>query len=238
MNIGSVQLLEVPSELEENYFENLVEHLQRNVTKIGFMTRKLIDTPFGLDQPIWVTDDNFDIRQHLHLTRLPTPGSFKQLEQLIGKLHEKQLDRKYPLWQFHLIQGLETGQSVWYTKYHHACIDGMAGQQIIDVLFTDEPSGKPSLDPPPAPLAATPPLATQWYEAMLNAATTPVLNFLKMPETMRVSQNISEFLSDPERAGAYGQQAPRTPLNVTVSRYRSVAFGSLSLSSVRAVGKH
>ena len=60
---------------------------------------------------------------------------------------------------------------------------------------------------------------------------------LKISETLRVSRSIGDLLSDPSRAGAYGQEAPKTPFNVTVSQYRNVAFGTLPLSAVRAVGK-
>ena len=237
MNIASVQLLDIPESLRDNYFPSLLEYLRDNIYKIGFMTRKLIDTPFAMDQPIWVTDSNFDIERHVHRITLPAPGTFRQLEQLVGKLHERPLDRRFPLWQFYLIEGLKGGRCAWYTKYHHACIDGMAGQQIIDVLFSDDPLGKPDFERPVASPETVPPLASQWFDAIVNATFEPFLNMLSLPATMRVSQSIGESLSDPASAGIYGQPAPKTPFNVTVSQYRNVAFGTIPLSRVRLLGK-
>lgn len=237
MNIASLQLLKVPDRLRSGFFDKLTKHLAEHVGRIDFMTRKLVDAPFGLDQPIWVTDKHFDLKQHVLRTALPPPGTFHQLERLISQLHERPLDRRAPLWQFHLIEGLEDGRFALYTKYHHACIDGMAGQQVIEALYADTPNGKPKLRLPVREPEPTPPLGTQWFDAMINATAQPILNLTRMAQTMRVSQAVAETLRDPARAGAYAQSVPPTPFNVTVSQYRNVAFGTLPLQSLRKLAK-
>ena len=36
--------------------------------------RKLKQVPLGIDHPVWVDDDDFDIDRHVHRMALPSPG--------------------------------------------------------------------------------------------------------------------------------------------------------------------
>ena len=94
---------------------------------------------------------DFDIDNHVTRVVLGAPGTWVQLEAMVARLHETPLPRNQPLWAFYYIEGLESGQVAWFCKYHHACIDGMAGQAIIDVLFsrdptTDTPIAQPAVE--------------------------------------------------------------------------------------------
>ncbi len=57
MNIGSVQLLEVPK--RDGFFNELKVHLKDRVAAVPFMCRRLKSTPLTLDQPIWVDGPEF-----------------------------------------------------------------------------------------------------------------------------------------------------------------------------------
>ena len=72
--------------------------------------RKLAQMPFELSNPVWVDDDDIDLDYHIRRVMLSKPGTFKQLEQMVGRLHSSLLDRSRPLWEFYVIEGLETGQ--------------------------------------------------------------------------------------------------------------------------------
>ena len=115
------------------------------------MCKRLKSTPLTLDQPVWVDDPTFAIDNHVLRVVLGAPGTWPQLEAMVARLHEAAVPRHQPLWAFYYIEGLASGQVAWFCKYHHACIDGMAGQAIIDVLFSRDPA----TDPPVAPPAAT-----------------------------------------------------------------------------------
>ncbi len=54
MNIGSVQLLDVPQ--RDGFFNELKLYLADRVRAIPFMCKRLKSTPFTLDQPVWVDD--------------------------------------------------------------------------------------------------------------------------------------------------------------------------------------
>ena len=91
-------------------------------------TRKLALMPFELANPVWVDDDDVDLDYHVRHVMLPRPGTMRQLEQYVARLHSTLLDRSRPLWEFFVIDGLRAAaRSRVYDKVHHAGIDGQAG---------------------------------------------------------------------------------------------------------------
>ena len=72
--------------------------------------RRLTEVPFGLDQPYWIEDPDFDIEFHVRELALPAPGDDHQLATAAARLHERPLDRTRPLWEMYLIHGLAGGR--------------------------------------------------------------------------------------------------------------------------------
>ncbi len=239
MNIAAVQHFELPPGREDGFFDELKAYIDARVHLIPFMTKRLKATPFGMDHPVWVQDDRFDIDYHLQRTRVPGPGTQSQLEQTVARLHETPLDRSRPLWQYWLIEGLESGHVAWYTKYHHACIDGMAGQAIIDILFADAPEIPAIPAPTTLEAEAAPGVVSLLWDATRNATAQPLRTARSLPSLARTAWSLGRraFSRDEAGLGALGQRAPKTRFNVAVGPYRSFSFGSLPLSGLKAVGK-
>ncbi len=234
MNIGSVQLLDVPP--RSGFFGELKQYLAERIHAIAFMRKRLKATPFTLDQPVWVDDPNFDIDNHVVRVALGAPGTWQQLEALVARLHETALPRSRPLWIFYYIEGLASGQVAWFCKYHHACIDGMAGQAIIDVLFSKIPSDAPIL---PAPVAEPEPGA---LDLVLDAARSWLDQGLRIPERFddqrkAIGRLFGRVLRGADGLGALYGEAPRTPFNCAVSRYRAWSAASLPLPEMKALAK-
>jgi WS/DGAT/MGAT family acyltransferase len=234
MNIASVQLLDVP---HADFFDELVGYLAARVRRVPFMTKRLRSTPFGLDEPVWVDDPDFDIRNHVKREKLPKPGTWRQLETIVARLHETAFDRARSLWCFYYIEGLDTGQVAWYCKYHHACIDGMAGQAIIDILFSRDPK----TDPPAAKPEPTP-SSPDAVELLFDAARNLIAQTLSMGKRLEARTRSMTKLAERWRAGEAGLgamlgAAPRTPFNAAVSPYRTWAAASLPLGEIRTLAK-
>src|SRR3954454_6255439 len=70
----------------------------------------------------WVEDDQFDIEHHVRRNALPEPRRVLELLALCSRLHGTPLDRRRPLWEFHLIEGLADGRFAIYFKIHHALV--------------------------------------------------------------------------------------------------------------------
>jgi hypothetical protein len=86
--------------------------------------QRLAYTPIE-GHPIWIDDDSFNIRYHVRHASLPRPGTARQLKRLVGWINSQQLDRGKPLWEFWVIEGLESGHFALVTKCHHCMIDGV-----------------------------------------------------------------------------------------------------------------
>ena len=80
----------------------------------------------GLDHPVWVRDQQFDIERHVHRLAVPSPGSYRELMDLCAHLAALPLDRSRPLWEMWVVEGYrpegDDGDEkvVVFSKMHHA----------------------------------------------------------------------------------------------------------------------
>ena len=65
-----------------------------------------------------------DMDYHVRHSALPKPGRYRELFNLTSRLHGTLLERTRPLWEMHVIEGLQNRQFAVYTKTHHAAVDG------------------------------------------------------------------------------------------------------------------
>jgi diacylglycerol O-acyltransferase len=86
----------------------------------------------------WTYDD-VDLDYHLSYTTLPAPGREPELFQLISRLHGRILDRRRPLWEVHVIDGLHDGRFAIFTKAHHALFDGVSFLSLLRRSLSTDP---------------------------------------------------------------------------------------------------
>ena len=121
-------------------FERIASYLETALVHLPNYRRRLKPTP-GLRHPVWVDDQHFDMSYHLRHAALPRPGSERLLKRLAGRIFSQSLDRKRPLWEFWVVEGLENNRFALITKVHHAMVDGVAGVGALAGLLranTDE----------------------------------------------------------------------------------------------------
>jgi WS/DGAT/MGAT family acyltransferase len=94
----------------------------------------------GLGHPVWIDDDRFNINFHLRHTRLPLPGDERILKRLIGRLFSQRLDQSRPMWEFWIVEGIESDQFALVAKAHHCMIDGVAGVGLLEALLQMAPA--------------------------------------------------------------------------------------------------
>lgn len=87
------------------------------------------------DGQFWVSDDSFDLDNHLIFPDLPSPVSSDALRGYLEAQRSRPLERDKPLWEFHFIpratskQGVE--MSVIMTRFHHSIADGVRLTQLV-----------------------------------------------------------------------------------------------------------
>ncbi len=120
MHVGSLNVLDLPEGYAGDFFEDAKAHISSRMHLADLFTRKLALMPFDLSNPVWVDDEDIDIDHHIRHITLPKPGSNRQLQQYVARLHSSLLDRSRPLWELFVIDGLKSGQVAVYVKAHHA----------------------------------------------------------------------------------------------------------------------
>ncbi|MEV4326664.1 wax ester/triacylglycerol synthase family O-acyltransferase [Microbispora rosea] len=218
---------------------------------------RLADVPFGLDRPYWLDDPDVDLDAHVHETTLPAPGGERELAAYVAGVHARRLDRARPLWEAHLVHGLEGGRCALYIKVHHCAIDGVSGSEILTALLDPSPQPRRVEAPPAPPAPASPQVPgllamlagaitrsiVQPVEALCSLARTaadldaiPVVAAL--PDARLVAQAARALAGDARPLPATPPlAAPRTPFNGPISGEREVALGSVPLAEVRRVAR-
>lgn len=109
--------------------------------------------PGNLARPVWVDDVDFDLSYHVRRSSLPRPGSDDQLEELVGRLISRPLDRERPLWELYLVEGLADGRVALVNKTHQALSGRSGSADIVAALLDDTPGEDPGGGPGANPTA-------------------------------------------------------------------------------------
>jgi WS/DGAT/MGAT family acyltransferase len=70
---------------------------------------------------------------------VPSPGTEEQLRNLAGRVLGQRLDMAKPLWEVWLVEGLEDDRWAIISKVHHCMVDGVAGSELMQLIFDLEP---------------------------------------------------------------------------------------------------
>ena len=134
MHIGSVGIFEgpVPS------FEAVRTLVAAKLQLVPRYRQRVREAPASIGRPLWIDDVDFDLDYHLRHTALPAGDRFA-LEQLVGRVMSHPLDRRRPLWEMWLIEGLGDDRWAMLSKVHHCMVDGIAGSDLLAVVMDLEP---------------------------------------------------------------------------------------------------
>lgn len=209
--------------------------VNRRVADVPMFRRKLKQVPFGIDHPVWVDDEDFDIDRHVHRMAVPAPGGHKELADLCGHIAGIPLDRSRPLWEFFVIEGLSSGRIAVFTKMHHATVDGVSGANAISYLCALEPEAPPLESPPEGGSLRRPPSDLELVArgVLSNVAKPMHAARLLAPTVGALRRTIDRAREGTAMAAPL--TAPRTSFNGTITGHRTVAFADMSLDKVKEI---
>ena len=146
MHVGAVMTFAPPEDGRPFDVAAFTELIGHRLALVPRYRQKVREVPGGLGLPVWVDDPDFDLDSHVRHAALAPPGTEEVLRELVGRLLARQLDRKRPLWEVYLVEGLADGRIAVVTKTHHAMVDGLASMDIGSVLLdlTPEPRETPA----------------------------------------------------------------------------------------------
>jgi WS/DGAT/MGAT family acyltransferase len=136
-------------------FKSILAHIEGRLHRSPVFRRKLLRVPLELDYPYWIEDEHFDLEYHVRHIALPAPGDWRQFCIQASRIHARPLDLSRPLWEIHVIEGLDgllglpRGSFALLTKIHHAAIDLEDGPELTMVLHDTTPEPPPPEPPEP-----------------------------------------------------------------------------------------
>ena len=254
MHVGALHVMELPKGYKGRYVDDLRRLVAARLPLMPALRRRLWWMPLHLANPAWV-DAEPDLKQHIVVIKLPASArqgdGLAALEATVGELHPRLLDRRRPLWKFHVLEGLAPATNGCkrvgiYSQLHHAAVDGQAAVALANILF--------DVTPEPRQIALRPSKRAKHFSldmaemlrGTLGQEALQVGRIIRdLPATVgTLGKAAGQVLSHTRllggtRAGAVSNLglAPRTLLNVSVSEGRAFATLSLPLPALRAVAK-
>jgi WS/DGAT/MGAT family acyltransferase len=240
MHVGALFVLDPGSrQASRTFFRRFKLEIAARLDRSEVFTRRVATLPLNAANPMWLSGRP-DLDYHVRRTELPEPGTQHQLEECVADLHAPLLDRERPLWELHVIEGLEGGRVALYVKTHHAGLDG-ASAQVFLRSFVDAAARPARRRPRPPRLphvehASTTDLllAGLRHQAAEVSRLPRLIGSLagQLPGTVRGAREALYAL-----ASGGPSSAPRTPLNVAISGERSFASVECDLAQVKSVAR-
>lgn len=257
MHVGALHVFELPATYRGSFLRDVREHVASRLPLIPAFRRRLSWMPANLSNPAWV-EAAPDLTRHVVGFRLPRGSGIAELEEQVGLFHPVLLDRSRPLWKMHIFDGLEPGPDGerrfgLYTQLHHAAVDGQAAVAIAQVLLDPSAAGRQL----PAITVRREPVKLEMAQMLRGALQQQVSQLGQLARALPGAVGTLVGLAADEAlttAGAALRRAvkaadapaaggpvrnfslaPRTRLNVAVSRERHFATATLPLDELRAV---
>ena len=247
MHVGGLDLFTLPDGVDEREFlHDLAQNLHTADSLLAPFGDRLKMGALGMAGDVyWEPDPSMDMDYHVRHSALPAPGRYRELFNLVSRLHSTLLDRKRPLWESHLIEGLPNRQFALYEKKHHATMDGMRSIHIARCLLSNDPNHI---------LKESPLSLSTWnaYKAGLPVVEQSALSEQKLRNvsdrlkyTFNSSQNFYDALKTTAKAYLWKagdltlphMRVPRTSLNQKIGGARRFVAQSWPFARIRAVGK-
>ncbi|MFC8046076.1 wax ester/triacylglycerol synthase family O-acyltransferase [Nocardia sp. NPDC057353] len=227
MHVGSVQIFEPPEGVGREFAQTIHAHLL-DCDDVQPRFRKRPATIFGAPRAAWTYDDRADLSYHVRRVGLPTPGGRAELLDLVSGLHGALLDRHHPLWEFHLIEGLADGRFAMYSKMHHALIDGVTAQRLLQRTLALDPTE-------PGNVPWNVPRRTKDGEAKGGGVFGAARELVSMAAGPTLARLVGKTVLKQQVAMPF--DAPRTMFNVPIAGARRIAARSWPLERLQQVRK-
>jgi diacylglycerol O-acyltransferase len=220
-------------------FRRIVQTINERAHLAPHLRQRLFEVPLSADFPYWVRDATFDQEYHVRHVVLPEPGDWRQLCQLIARLHAQPLDRTRPLWETYVIDGLDNiegvpaGSFALFSKTHHAAVDGASSNDIGTALCDPSPSIR-KIEGADTWQADTPPKPWELAAFALRHNALKPLHYLEfIQKAIPAWTRTLEGLATGRLHRA--PRVPRTRFNSSVSPQRVFEGVTFKLDEIRAI---
>jgi WS/DGAT/MGAT family acyltransferase len=243
MHVGSLHLYELPAGFRGSFHQLVLRHVAARLHLVPLFHQQLSSMPLNLGHPSWVPSQHVDLHHHVRKvagTRL----SQHEVQAHCAKLHEHLLDRSRPLWEFHIFDSVAAPRGkrygAFYSKIHHAALDGKAGTVLANALLDISPTPREVATPAPQPRRNSRqelPLSAKLGGLFKGSLSQYARLARALPAALgAVGSTLVQRLRDEPTPGV-AYLAPLMRFNVAVTPKRSFATASLPFAPCRDMAK-
>jgi WS/DGAT/MGAT family acyltransferase len=110
-------------------FAAVRDHIDSRLARAPRYRQRLAQVPFGLDDPVWVDDVDFDIANHV------LAADHTDFGELVDEVLSEPLRHGRPLWEMWIACNLPDGRIGVVGKAHHCLVDGLAAVELMALLL-------------------------------------------------------------------------------------------------------
>ena len=229
MHVGLIGVFD-PAAMAGGYsFAKVRALVESRLSLVPPFRRRLREVPFRLQHPVWVEDQGFDLDYHLRRAALPAPGTDAELGEFAADVFGRSLDRRHPLWEMYVVEGLQGGLFAVVTKIHHAAIDGVSGAEVIARLLDVE--AEPSA-PAPDPVAWHPDPVPTDLQLVADAGREMIS---RIGPAVATARRAASAIGNGRSGATEWRWAPKTGFNVAITPHRRFATADVSLDDVMVI---
>ena len=246
-HVGGLEIYRLPRGAGRDYMQKLFKYLKAQPVRAEPFNFKLVTVePPEESQTDWLklptqrrrkpkpqrgweTLTDVDTADHVFLHALPRPGGQRELGELVSRLHVARLDRSRPLWEVHLIEGLEGGRYAMYTKLHHSQFDGKRGMDLIRYIRSSKASARNL-----PPLWAVKPPASEAGAGGPAASESTLRKIVDWGKALRAMSSVRQNVPGDGVIAPYS--APESILNQPLTERRRLGTVSLPIDRLKALG--
>lgn len=141
MHIVAYAVFEKPTDAADDYVQKLVEDMRRNPWPLPHYNEKLHRSIGTLGRYHWVEARDMDMTHHVRLVTLRRGDAEQALRDYTTDLYATALDYNRPMWEIHVIDGLERrNEFAMAFKVHHCSIDGISAKNVIEEVLRPDPA--------------------------------------------------------------------------------------------------
>lgn len=222
MNISGICVFELPSGADDNFVSSLAKKM--------CATTILPTAPFNQvlsKRLFWAECIDFNIDNHFYHTKL-TNASLNEALQYIARNHSVRLDRRKPLWECHIIEGInpkteqDNPRFIVQLKIHHALADGIAAMRLLSRSLSRSPD-----EPFFTPFWGVPPKSKNNHISLSLRSILKIQKNSLLPVIRELYQRVKDRHS-PEFTSSL--DAPTTLFNQKINNSRTICTHSIEKS--------
>jgi WS/DGAT/MGAT family acyltransferase len=236
MHVGALMTFKLPENAAPDFVRKLMEQMRERPFMPEPFGSRLSRSGLAKLTPAW-EEAAVDMDYHMRHSALPYPGGERELGVLVARMHSHPLDLQRPLWECHLIEGLENRRFALYFKAHHCAIDGMGAMRMVQKWLSTDPR---NMDVPgPWILGSRPPEdkaakdRSLWGRLKRPARAAAV----QARGVRELIKGLNKMSRGEDSGTRLALTTPRSLFNVPVSQQRRLGTQILDLKRIKAIAE-